>query len=62
MISVTAGCLICGTRFTRHVLTAQDAALVALGGQCDPCYDRQELARERVGDDRHGDNDEGGEA
>lgn len=45
MITVTAGCMICGRRFTRHVLTAQDAALVALGGQCDACYDWQELAR-----------------
>jgi len=64
MITVTAGCSLCGARFTRQVLTAQDAALVALGGQCDACYDQQEMVRVYMEDAPwpNGYRDEGGEA
>jgi len=55
VIAVTAGCVVCGARFTRHVLTAHEAAVVAQRGQCDGCYARQEqAARDWI--------DEGGEA
>ncbi len=54
MITVTTTCPRCDARFTRHVLTAMDAALVTRAGICDACYEAQERAREWV--------DEGGEA
>lgn len=48
MITVTATCPRCGARFTRHVLTAWDAALVTRAGVCDRCYEAQELARDML--------------